>query len=168
MNFEVKVFDTSCCLKDYSLKHCTSKVPPCIEIEDSSDDEDLTLSAASYGELFIWFCYYHICIIGEDTTFPFYLFPNKMSLRGQQLRYILYLWCDHGMISKLLNSNNFSFTLTTSNLIRITQFWIFGYQLNWDWLVLMILSWSLSQQVKHIIWPIPLAEKKSLQLANFE
>ncbi|KAJ3698220.1 hypothetical protein LUZ61_001925 [Rhynchospora tenuis] len=49
MNFEVKVFDTTCCLKDYSLKHCTSAVPPYIEIEDSSTNENPAVSDTSDG-----------------------------------------------------------------------------------------------------------------------
>ncbi|KAJ4763163.1 B3 domain-containing protein [Rhynchospora pubera] len=50
MNFEVKVFDTTCCLKDYSLKHCTSAAaPPYIKIEDSSTNENPELSDTSDG-----------------------------------------------------------------------------------------------------------------------
>jgi hypothetical protein len=67
MNFEVKVFDTSCCLKNYSLQHYTSY----IEIEDSSHSEVPTLSNASRGELSILFCYCIICIRVKTPHFHF-------------------------------------------------------------------------------------------------
>jgi B3 DNA binding domain len=60
MIFKVKIFDTTCCLKDYTLGSHARHVNPCIKIETSSKARDQTSSEKSHGQLYILVTYYNL------------------------------------------------------------------------------------------------------------